>query len=76
VKAATIFLQDQPIIPLFIGPRWSTYSTKYFHCFTSPSNFYTDPIFTTAPDNIVNFTRICPGGQAQSPAQADFPTGK
>ena len=21
-------------MPLFIGPRWSTYSTKYFHCFT------------------------------------------
>src|SRR5579884_97313 len=76
VKAAQLFLKDQPIVPLFIGPRWSTYSTRYFHCFTSPSNFYTDPIFTTAPDNIVNFTRICPGGQAQSPAQADFPAGK
>ncbi len=35
-----------PIVPLFIGPRWSTYSTKYFHCFNSPKNFYGDPIFT------------------------------
>ena len=57
-------LQNQPIIPLFVGPRWSTYSTKYFHCFSSPKNFYGDPIFTTAPDNILSFTRICPGGKA------------
>ena len=59
-----LFLQDQPIVPLFVGPRWSTYSTKYFHCFASPKNFYGDPIFTTAPDNILSFTRICPGGKA------------
>jgi peptide/nickel transport system substrate-binding protein len=63
-QLAQLFLQDQPIVPLFVGPRWSTYSTKYFHCFTSPKNFYGDPIFTTAPDNILSFTRICPGGKA------------
>ena len=63
-QLATLFLADQPIIPLFVGPRWSTYSTKYFHCFTSPKNFYGDPIFSTAPDNILSFTRICPGGKA------------
>jgi peptide/nickel transport system substrate-binding protein len=59
-----IFLQDMPIVPLFIGPRWSTYSTRYFHCFNSPSNFYGDPIFSTFPDNLLSFTRICPGGKA------------
>ena len=59
-----LFLQDMPIVPLFIGPRWSTYSTKYFHCFNSPSNFYGDPIFSTFPDNLLSFTRICPGGKA------------
>src|SRR5204862_4883029 len=59
-----IFLQQLPIVPLFIGPRWSTYSTKYFHCFNSPKNYYGDPIFTTFPDNSLSFTRICPGGQA------------
>ncbi len=59
-----LFLADMPIIPLFIGPRWSTYSTKYFHCFNSPQNFYGDPIFTTFPDNLLSFTRICPGGKA------------
>jgi peptide/nickel transport system substrate-binding protein len=60
----TIFLNKLPIVPLFIGPRWSTYSTKYFHCFNTPKNFYGDPIFTTFPDNILSFTRICPGGRA------------
>src|SRR5207244_11826832 len=63
-QLAALFLKDQPLIPLFIGPRWSTYSTKYFHCFTSPKNYYGDPIFSTAPDNILSFTRICPGGKA------------
>jgi peptide/nickel transport system substrate-binding protein len=60
----TIFLDNMPIVPLFIGPRWSTYSTKYFHCFNSPKNFYGDPIFSTYPDNLLSFTRICAGGHA------------
>jgi peptide/nickel transport system substrate-binding protein len=59
-----IWLNDLPIIPLFIGPRWSTYSTKYFHNFVTPKNFWGDPIFTTFPDNILSFTRILPGGKA------------
>ena len=59
-----LWLKQMPIVPLFIGPRWSTYSTKYFHCFTSPKNYYGDPIFTTFPDNVLSFTRICPGGAA------------
>jgi peptide/nickel transport system substrate-binding protein len=59
-----IWLQQLPIVPLFIGPRWSTYSTRYFHCFNSKRNFYGDPIFTTFPDNILSFTRICPGGRS------------
>src|SRR3954452_9563125 len=63
-QVANVFLQIQPIVPLFIGPRWSTYSTKYFHCFSSPKNYYGDPIFTTGPDNVLSFTRICPGGKA------------
>jgi peptide/nickel transport system substrate-binding protein len=59
-----IWLNDMPIIPIYIGPRWSTYSTRYFHCFDSQKTFWGDPIFTTFPDNILSFTRICPGGQA------------
>ena len=59
-----IWLNELPIVPLFIGPRWSTYSTKYFHGFASPKNYYGDPIFTTFPDNVLSFTRIAPGGKA------------
>jgi peptide/nickel transport system substrate-binding protein len=59
-----VWLQDLPIIPVMIGARWSTYSTKYFHCFPTAGNFYADPIFTTNPDNVLLFTRICPGGKA------------
>jgi len=58
-----LWLQDLPIIPVMIGARWSTYSTKYFHCFPTDQNFYADPIFTTNPDNILLFTRVCPGGK-------------
>jgi len=59
-----LWLQDLPIIPVMIGARWSTYSTKYFHCFATSKNFYADPIFTTFPDNILMFTRICPGAKS------------
>jgi peptide/nickel transport system substrate-binding protein len=59
-----LWLQDLPIIPVVIGARWSTYSTKYFHGFPTKPNFYADPIFTTNPDNILLFTRIAPGGRA------------
>jgi len=59
-----VFLQQLPIVPVMIGARWSTYSTKYFHCFPTKSNFYADPIFTTNPDNILLFTRICPGAKS------------
>jgi peptide/nickel transport system substrate-binding protein len=59
-----LWLQQLPIVPLFVGPRWSTYSTRYFHCYDSPKNHFGDPIFTTFPDNLLSFTRICPGGKA------------
>jgi peptide/nickel transport system substrate-binding protein len=58
-----IFLQQLPIVPVMIGARWSTYSTKYFHCFPTSKDFYADPIFTTYPDNVLLFTRICPGAK-------------
>ncbi len=61
-----LWLQQLPIIPLFIGPQWSTYSTKYFHCFSNPNNFYAQPIFNNFPDNTVSLTRICPGGSEES----------
>jgi peptide/nickel transport system substrate-binding protein len=61
-----LWLQKLPVIPLFIGPQWSTYSTKYFHCFPTPNNHYARPIFNTYPENSVLLTRICPGGRAES----------
>jgi peptide/nickel transport system substrate-binding protein len=63
-KLQKIWLQTLPVVPVMIGARWSTYSTKYFHCFPTAKNFYADPIFTTNPDNVLLFTRICPGAQA------------
>jgi peptide/nickel transport system substrate-binding protein len=65
-KLESTFLNDLPIIPLFVGPRWSTYSTKYFHNFDTKAHFWGDPIFTTFPDNILSFVRITPGGKAGS----------
>ena len=46
-KLESIFLDDLPFIPLFIGPRWSTYSTKYFTGWVTWKNQYVDPIFST-----------------------------
>ena len=42
-----IFLDDLPYVSLFVGPRWSAYSTKYFDGFPSWTNQYVDPIFST-----------------------------
>jgi peptide/nickel transport system substrate-binding protein len=63
-KLEKLWLKTLPIVPVMIGARWSTYSTKYFHCFPTAKNFYADPIFTTNPDNILLFTRICPGSKS------------
>jgi peptide/nickel transport system substrate-binding protein len=64
-KLANLWLDHLPIVPLFIGPQWSTYSTKHFHCFPTPTNFYTRPIYNSFPDNVVALTRICQGGRAE-----------
>jgi peptide/nickel transport system substrate-binding protein len=42
-----IFLDELPYVPLFVGPRWSTYSTKYFKGWVTWKNQYVDPIFNT-----------------------------
>ena len=46
-KLQKIFLDELPYVPLFIGPRWSTYSTKHFTGFVTWKNQYVDPIFST-----------------------------
>ena len=58
-----LWLQKLPVIPLFIGPQWSTYSTQFFHCFPSPQNHYVRPIYNTYPENSVLLTTICRGGK-------------
>ena len=59
-----MWLNKLPVIPLFIGPQWSTYSTKFFHCFPTPTNHYVRPIYNTYPENAVLLTTICRGGKA------------
>jgi peptide/nickel transport system substrate-binding protein len=54
------FLANQPYVPLFIGPLWSTYSTKYFTGFPTPKNPYVLPQYTALPDNVVILTRLRP----------------
>jgi peptide/nickel transport system substrate-binding protein len=41
-----IWLDQMPAIPLFVGPRWSTYSTKYWGGFPTYKDPYVDPVFT------------------------------
>ncbi len=62
----SLWLKELPIIPLFVGTQWSTYSTKNFHCFPTPKNRYARPIFNNYPDNSLTLTRICSGGAAES----------
>jgi peptide/nickel transport system substrate-binding protein len=42
----TIWLDNLPGVPLFVGPRWSTYSTKYWTGFPTYKDPYVDPIFS------------------------------
>ena len=55
-----IFLNDMPFISLFVGPRWSTYSTKFFVGWPNEKAQYADPIFTQYPDVSVVLTRVRP----------------
>jgi peptide/nickel transport system substrate-binding protein len=55
-----MFLNGQPYVPLFIGPLWSTYSTKYFTGYPTPQNPYVLPQYTALPDNVVILTRLRP----------------
>jgi peptide/nickel transport system substrate-binding protein len=47
-KLQKIWLDNLPAVPLFVGPRWSTYSTRYWTGFPTHKNPYVDPIFSTA----------------------------
>jgi peptide/nickel transport system substrate-binding protein len=68
IQVQKLWLEKLPVIPIFVGPQWSTYSTKNFHNFPTPRNHYTRPIFNTYPENSLLLTRIRPGGRAESAA--------
>ena len=76
VKLATLFLKNQPIVPVFIGPRWSTYSTKYFHGFTSPKNYYARPDLHHQPGQHPLLHPHCPWGQGRRLKRPDTCGGR
>ena len=54
-----IWLRTLPFVPLFAGPSWSTYSTKYFVGFPTARDEYMQPLFSTS-DYVLALTRIRP----------------
>ncbi len=54
-----VWLETLPYVPLFVGPEWSTYSTRHFTGFPSERDFYLQPSFATT-DYAVALTRIRP----------------
>ena len=56
-------------MPLFIGPRWATYSTKYFDGLTW-KNQYVDPIYSTQQQVEQIFCRSGPASRLARPATA------
>jgi peptide/nickel transport system substrate-binding protein len=58
-KLERVFLHELPFVPLFAGPTWSTYSTRYFAGFPSAGHDYVDPDFTQV-GYVVALTRIRP----------------
>lgn len=56
-KLERLWLKTLPFVPLFTGPQWSTYSTKYFVGFPSKAHYYIEPSFLTS-DYVVALTRI------------------
>jgi ABC-type transport system substrate-binding protein len=56
---ARLWLRTLPYVPLFVGPTWSTDSTRYFTGFPTPRDYYIRPGFFTS-DYVVALTRIRP----------------
>jgi peptide/nickel transport system substrate-binding protein len=53
------FLDDLPFVPLFASPTWSTYSTRFFTGYPTPTDDYVQPDFTQI-QYVVALTRIRP----------------
>ena len=54
-----IWLRMLPFIPLFAGPTWSTYSTRYFTGYPTAANDYVAPDFRSA-EYVLALTLIRP----------------
>jgi peptide/nickel transport system substrate-binding protein len=58
-KLERLWLRTLPYVPLFVGPTWSTYSTRYFTGFPSARDYYIQPS-TFSSDYVVALVRIRP----------------
>jgi peptide/nickel transport system substrate-binding protein len=58
-RLGRLWLEQLPFVPLFSGPVWSTYSTRYFTGYPTASDYYLQPSFSTAA-YAVALTRIRP----------------
>ena len=58
-KLERLWLSTLPYVPLFVGPTWSTYNTRYFTGFPSARNYYIQPS-TFNTDYVVALVRIRP----------------
>ena len=73
-KLQQIFLDELPFIPLFIGPRWSTYSTKYIDGWVTWRNQYTDPIYSTQQQVEISLLSLYPAGAKKKPPVPALPS--
>ena len=76
-KLEAAWLRTMPVIPLFIGPRWSTYSTKYFHGFASPEGRVRRPDLHDVPRQrrVVHADRPRREGRCLTPPGRACPAG-
>ena len=59
-KLQVLEIKDFPYIPLFIGPSWYTYSTKYFTGWPTQQDPYVNGQMGAYPDRVVVLTRLVP----------------
>jgi peptide/nickel transport system substrate-binding protein len=58
-KLERLWLRTLPYVPLFVGPVWSTYSTRHFTGFPNARDYYIQPS-TFSSDYVVALVRIRP----------------
>jgi peptide/nickel transport system substrate-binding protein len=72
-KLQEIFLDQLPFVPLFVGPRWSTYSTKYINGWITWQNQYADPIFSTQQQVEISLLSLYYAGSKTKPTVPALP---